>query len=125
MCSNVTTCFYIVLQLVPSFDVTINGSNEQIVGQPLTLECNIGSAKNTDSTFDVVWTRDRTIEVRRVKNISGSLFGNYSDYYTISQIRRSDIYIRYRCDIIINFNQPSNTSGFFLLFNVTRKFDPL
>ena len=81
------------------------------------MECRIQRAENIDSTFDVIWSRRRGGEERRVKNISGSLISNYSDFYTIL-LRTSDNDASYRCDVIINLNQPLNTSAHFELNNV-------
>ena len=111
---------YISIQLVAPVHVTINATNEQIVGQSFTMECRIQRAENIDSTFDIIWSRSRGGEERRVKNISGSLISNYLDFYTIL-LRRSDNVASYQCDVIINLNQPLNTSAHFFLNNVTRK----
>ena len=108
-------------QLVSPINVTINATNEQIVGQSFTMECRVQRAEGIDSTFDIIWSRRRGGEERRVKNISGSLISKYSDFYTIV-LRRSDDFASYRCDVIINLNQPLNTSAHFDLNNVTRKF---
>ena len=109
-----------VPQLVAPVHVTINTTDEQIVGQPFTMECRVQRAEDINSTFDIIWSRRRGGEERRVKNISGSLISNYSDFYTIL-LRRSDNDASYRCDAIINLNQPLNTSAHFELNNVTRK----
>ena len=115
------TLFILFIVAVP--DVAITTSDEQIVGQSLILECRIGPAKDIyiNSTFDIIWTKDSAIEVRRVKNISGGLLTNYSDIYVIDTIRAGDAYTSYRCDVIINFTQPLNTSSSITLENVTRK----
>ena len=112
-----------VNQLVPSVNITIlTSSDEQIVGQPLTLECRIEAAREIDSTFDIIWRTGglTSTEVRSVKDISGSLLRNYSGFYTIV-IRRG---IRsYSCEVIINLmNQSLNTSQHIYLSNATRKF---
>ena len=124
-CKGVRYIFFVYIpipHLVLPIVVTINTTDEQIVGQPLTLECRIQRANDIDSTFDIIWTRRSSGEVRRVKNVSGSLISNYSDFYNISVLRRSDNFASYHCDVIINLNQPLNTSVYFDLNNVTRKF---
>ena len=95
---------------------------EQIVGQSLTLECRIKSPKDNYYTFGIIWIKDHVNEVRSVKNISGSLLSSYSDFYTIPVLRRTDEYASFRCDVIINFSQPANTSERSVLENVTREF---
>ena len=112
--------------LIPHLDipiaVTINTTDEQIVGQPLTLECRIQRANGFDSTFDIIWTRRHSGEVKRVKNVSGSLISNYSDFYNISVLRRSDNLASYRCEVIINLNEPLRKRSAYFDLSVTRKF---
>ena len=98
-------------------------SDEQIVGQSLTLECRIEAARGTDSTFNIIWTEERTsIEVRNMKSIPGNLLSNFSDIYTIPVLRRSDFFDSYTCEIIINLiNQSLSTSARILLTNLMRK----
>ena len=112
-----------VNQLVPSVNITIlTSSDEQIVGQPLTLECRIEAVREIDSTFDIIWRTEglTSTEVRSVKDISGSLLRSYSDFYTI--VLRRGI-PSYSCEVIINLmNQSLNTSQRIYLRNATRKF---
>ena len=110
-------------RLVPKPDVTVETSDEQLVGQSLTMECRIGPAHDIfiNSTFDIIWTKESGMEVRRIENISGRLLSNYSDYYVIQTLRAGDAYTSYRCDVIINFTRPLNTSATIILENVTRK----
>ena len=84
--------------------MVINAPDEQILGEPLTLECKIKTAVDIDDTFNVIWTN--IIEVRRVENISANLIRNYSDFYTIPALSRSDDNRRYQCEVIINTNPP-------------------
>ena len=111
-----------VNQLVPSVDITIlTSSDEQIVGQPLTLECRIEAAREIDGTFDIIWRTEglTSTEVRSVKDISGSLLRNYSGFYTI--VLKRGIH-SYSCEVIINLmNQSLNTSQHIYLSNATRK----
>ena len=116
--------FFIVNQIVPPVNITILTSDEQIVGQPLTLECRIGAARGIDSTFDIIWTEQRTFtEVRSVKDIPGSLLSNYSDFYTIPILSRNDFLNSFSCEIIINLiNQSLSTNARIVLENVIGKF---
>ena len=111
------------LCLVPKPDVTVETSDEQLVGQSLTMECRIGPAHDIfiNSTFDIIWTKESAIEVRRVENVSGRLLSSYSDYYVIQTLRAGDAYTSYRCDVIINFTRSLNASGSIILENVARK----
>ena len=111
------------LCLVIKPDVTVETSDEQLLGQSLTMECRIGPAYDIyiNSTFDIIWTKESAMEVRRVENISGSLLSNYSDYYVIQTLRAGDAYTSYRCDVLINFTRPLNASATIILENLTRK----
>ena len=87
------------------------------------MQCRIRRVRAVDATFDIIWTRDLSDErVRSVTKLSGSLITDYTDYYVISELRRSDRFATYRCDVIINLNQTLNASANFVLENVTRKF---
>ena len=84
------------------------------------MECMIGPAMDIDYTFDIVWTIRFDSEVRRVNDISGSSLSDYSDSYTIPVLSDSDRFITYRCEVVINFNQPSTIGyGDFTLDSVT------
>ena len=85
--------------------MVINAPDEQILGEPLTIECKIKTAVDIDDTFSIIWTNSIT-EVRRVENISANLISNYSDFYTIPALSRSDDNRRYQCEMIINTNPP-------------------
>ena len=121
----VSDCFEFTLSLclVATPDVTVETSDEQLIGQSLKLECRIGRADDIyiNSTFDIIWTKEPETEVRRVEKISGKLLSNYSGYYVIQTLRAGDAYTSYRCDVIINFTRPLNTSASITLENVTRK----
>ena len=85
--------------------MVINAPDEQILGEPLTLECRIKTAVDIDDTFSIIWTNSIT-EVRRVENIPANLISNYSDLYNIPALSRSDDNRRYQCEVIINTNPP-------------------
>ena len=79
----------------------------------------VGPAMDIDYTFDIVWTIRFFSEVRRVNDISGSLLSDYSDSYTIPVLSNSDRFITYRCEVVVNFNQPSTVGyGDFTLDSV-------
>ena len=53
--------------------MVIKAPDEQVLGEPLTLECKIKTAVDIDDTFNVIWTNDIT-EARRVENIPTKRF---------------------------------------------------
>ena len=111
-----------VYHVVPDPTVTIVTTDEQLLGQSLTLECRIEAVKGLNGTAEIIWTiRDTEVEVRRVENISGSLISNYTDKYIIPVLRKSDAFTLYQCEVLINTRPQLAGRGFFSLNNVTRK----
>ena len=102
-------------------NVTINAPDEQIVGLPFTMECRVGPAMDIDSTFNIVWSEQFGPIVRTVNNISGSLLSNYSDFFTIPSITTSNYFASYRCEVVVNFDQPSTIGSADFTLNATRK----
>ena len=109
--------------LVPPIDVSINTADEQRLGQPFTMECRVGPAMDINNTFSIVWSLRFTAEVRSVNSIPGSLLSNYSDFFTIPALMKSDRFTTYRCEVVVNFDQPS-TVGYedFSLDNIIGKY---
>ena len=84
------------------------------------MECRVGPAMEINNTFDIIWTIRFVAEVRSVNNTPGSLLRNYSDFFTIPALTESDRFITYRCEVVVNFNQPSTVGyGDFTLDSVT------
>ena len=94
---------YVYCYVVPV--VAINASDNQVLGESLTIECKIETAKDIDGTFSIIWTND-VAELRRVENIPANLLRNYSDFYTIPEVSRSDHKRIYQCEVIINTTPP-------------------
>ena len=83
--------------------VTVTAPNTQIVGQSLTLECNVTTVRGITSRVDIIWSRD-DVELNRTISpamINSSLF--YS--YTISMLSTDDEDREYKCTVEIN-NSP-------------------
>jgi len=109
---------YIILYLLV-LSVAISTSVEQTIGESLTLECRIEAENLINSTVDIIWTTGNT-EVRRMENIPSCLISNYSDFFTISILSRSDNNREYQCKVIINTSPPV-TGNDKITLNVTRK----
>ena len=79
--------------------------NEQIVGQPLMLECAMSTPRGISSRVDVVWSRDR-VELEHINNISSNFSSPevvvYTNIYTIPLLSTYDDDIVYECEVIIN-----------------------
>ena len=79
--------------------------NEQIVGQPLMLECTMSTPRGINSRVDIVWTRDG-VEVERVNDVSSNFSSPevvvYTNIYTIPLLGTYDDDVVYECEVIIN-----------------------
>ena len=79
--------------------------NEQIVGQPLMLECAMSTPRGISSRVDVVWSRDG-VELEHINNISSNFSSPevvvYTNIYTIPLLGTYDDDIVYECEVIIN-----------------------
>ena len=79
--------------------------NEQIVGQPLMLECTMSTPRGINSRVDIVWTRDG-VEVERINDVSSNFSSSkvvvYTNIYTIPLLGTYDDDVVYECEFIIN-----------------------
>jgi len=98
--------YVLIYSLVPTPNVTVTVLNNQLVGDPLLLECNATTVRGITSSVDIVWiTNDE--EVETVKNVSGETVGNsvlYTNVYNDSGISLSeqDNGTTYQCYVKIN-----------------------
>ena len=78
--------------------------NEQIVGQPLMLECAMSTPRGISSRVDVVWSRDG-VEVEHINDVSSNFSSPevvvYTNIYTIPLLGTYDDDIVYECEVII------------------------
>ena len=88
-----------------TINVVVATLNEQIVDQPLMLECAMSTPRGISSTIDVVWSRDG-VEVEHINNISSNFSSPevvvYTNIYTIPLLGTYDDDIVYECEVIIN-----------------------
>ena len=66
--------------LVPAPDVKVNASNNQTVGQSLTLECSVTTVRGITSRVDIVWSSNG-VELKRSNNITMNNTINSSKLY--------------------------------------------
>ena len=97
--------------------------NEQIVGQPLMLECVMSTPRGIDSRVDIVWARDG-VEVERLNDVSSNFSSPevvvYTNIYTISLLGTYDDDVVYECEVIIN-SSPLLKITDSIMLNVTSK----
>ena len=101
-------CKYLHIKLFSvsnSTNVMVTTLNEQIVGQPLMLECAMSTPRGITSRVDVVWSRDG-VEVEHINDISSNFSSPevvvYTNIYTIPLLGTYDDDIVYECEVIIN-----------------------
>ena len=82
---------------------------EQIVGQPLMLQCAMSTPSGINSRVDIVWTRDG-VEVERINDVSSNFSSPevvvYTNIYTIPLLGTIDDNVVYECEVIVNSSQP-------------------
>ena len=90
--------------------ITLSVLNDQTVGQSVTLECSIFTARGIRSTVGIIWRRDN-LELERSdhESINSSTTNNsmlFTDTYTISQLSTADEDATYQCYVLINTLSP-------------------
>ena len=78
--------------------------NTQIVGQSLTLQCEVTTMRGITSRVDIVWSSDGTV-LRRMNDTTATTMDNslvYTDSYTISQLSTTDEGRVIQCEVVIN-----------------------
>ena len=88
---------------VPPPSVTVTAPNTQIVGQPLTLECNAVTVRGITSRAEFIWRRGRVV-VQRLDNAPPTTMNStlmYYSNYTISPLSTNDDGIGFECRLVI------------------------
>ena len=81
--------------------------NTQIVGQSLTLQCDIITVRGITSRVDIIWSSNGS-ELKRVEGVNGSFVSNdsvvYLHSFDILQLNTSDDGRVYQCAVFVNTN---------------------
>ena len=82
---------YFIFAKVPTPTVSVTAPNTQIVGQSLTLQCNVTIVKGITSGVDIVWSSGGTV-LRSMNDITATTDNSlvYTDSYTISPLSTTD-----------------------------------
>ena len=95
----------ILCTLVPTPLAKVKFLTDQLVGQPLTLECSITTVRGITSRVDVVWSSNG-VELKRIEqpriNTSSDNSVLYTEYYTTSQLITADEGRVFECNVFIN-----------------------
>ena len=75
------------------------------------------TVRGITSRVDIVWSRDG-VELNRTSNASSAMMDNslmYTQNYTISQLNTTDNGGEYQCEVVINANRTTMTTGSVML----------
>ena len=104
-----------------STSVMVTTLNEQIVGRPLMLECEMSTPRGISSRVDVVWSRDG-VEVEHINDVSSNFSSPevvvYTNIYTIPLLGTYDDGIVYECEVII-YSSPLLKITYNVMLDVT------
>ena len=85
----------------------------QIVGQSLTLQCEVTTVKDITSKVDIMWSSGDT-ELERMNNVSSTTMDNslvYTHSYTISQLSTTNNGDKIQCEVVINTSPSVMATG--------------
>ncbi|XP_065889349.1 serine-rich adhesin for platelets-like isoform X2 [Dysidea avara] len=104
---------------IPTPNVIVTALNNQQVGDPLLLECNVTTVRGITSSVDIVWITNDTV-VERDNNVSGKTVGNsvvYSFVYNRDGIplREQDNRTVYQCNVQINTTPPVEANNLIIV----------
>ena len=93
-----------MIYVVPNPSVSIIAPSSQIVGESLTLQCNVTTVRGITSRVDVVWSSGGTVLERRNTTTPHAMDSSlvYTGSYTISSLNTSDENRTIQCEVIIN-----------------------
>ena len=113
MCKTVDVSFIVIT--VPPPNVSVIAPNNQIVGQSLTLNCEVATVRGITSRVDIVWSSGGA-ELQRMNNVPSTMMSNsvYTNSYTTSQLNTTNDGRVIQCEGVINAIPPvmanSNTT---------------
>ena len=111
---------YFYHDVVPTPTITVAALNAQIVGQSLTLQCEVTTVRGIASRVDIVWSSGG-VELVRMNDVSSTTMDNslvYAESYTISQLNKSDDDRVIQCEVFINAS-PLIMANHTITLNVT------
>ena len=102
----------------------MNILNDQIVGQPLTLDCQVSTVRGITSRVDIVWSSNgEELDITEGKNISSKTNKSmsFTDIHVIQQLSTADEGREYQCEVFIDTQSPVKATDSVIL-NVTGKY---
>ena len=108
---------------MPIPSVTINVLNNQTVGQPLILECDVTAVRGITSRVDIMWSNNGSV-ISITENVNGSLVINdmlFTTTYIIQQLSTANKNEEYHCEVSIDTESPVIATESVIL-NITGKY---
>ena len=102
---------------VPNPVVLVTTLDDQVLGDPLTLDCTVTAVIGISSAVDIIWSVDGRI-VRIVNDTSATIRNNsaiYTDSLLLPELTVLDNGRTYQCRFLINKNPPAIFVGSILL----------
>ena len=102
-----------VYKLVPTPDVAVTPTTGHILGQSLTLQCEVTAVRGITSRVDIVWS-DGNMELNRTDGITATPMDNslvYTDNYIFPQLSETDDGRVIQCEVVINASPPVMTNN--------------
>ena len=101
----------------------VTAPNNQVVGQPLSLGCNVTTVRGITSRVDIIWSSNG-IELKKMIGVETSFITSsstvYTDTYTIEPLTVADDERAYYCEMLINAH-PTVTKNNRATLNVVGK----
>ena len=102
------------LTKITIFDETLENISlgNVTIGDPLPLDCTVTAVRGISSLVDIIWTTGGK-ELRRAENITANIESDntiYTDSFEISSLSAFDNGREFQCTVVINANQPVDSS---------------
>ena len=102
---------------MPNPVVLVSTLDDQVLGDPLTLDCTVLTVIGISSAVDIIWSvGGRTVRV--VNDTSATISNNsaiYTDSLVLPELTILDNGRTYQCTVLINKNPPASFSGSMML----------
>ena len=115
---------FVFLYIVPTPNVSISLTNTQILGQSLTLHCEVTTVRGITTNVNIVW-RSNGETLRRNYDVSSTTGNNslvYTDTYTISLLSSTDDGRVINCEVVIDGASPSVVANENITLDVTSEY---
>ena len=94
---------FIIISDPSSISISVVPLSDQIVGQPLILQCSIRSEVEIPSRVNFMWSSDSLSELRNAEVVTTTYNPKvYVDTYNFSQLSTNHNERTYICEVVVN-----------------------